>query len=274
MVFDYDYTGNRSLLDRPTVAFFASREVSPSLRERALRWAEACCRSDRVVLSGFQSPLEKELFRLLLRARHPLVWGLGRRLYSRYEPEVEAALAEGRMLIFAVRNASRTGCRRRRRATACWPRWPTRRSTSSTSRGAAARSGCSAALPPRRSGSRCWSERQRENGRVSGRSPYGIGARGTDLCRCGARDSAGWGGAVAEGGVRPCSAERTNKGGTFHWECPAFVSSVAEIGPGDSRPGRRFFGFRTRFSRFCPGFPGSALNVRLLPVSPVFPGRP
>lgn len=109
MVFDYDYTGNRSLLDRPTVAFFASREVSPSLRERALRWAEACCRSDRVVLSGFQSPLEKELFRLLLRARHPLVWGLGRRLYSRYEPEVEAALAEGRMLIFAVRNASRTG---------------------------------------------------------------------------------------------------------------------------------------------------------------------
>ena len=109
MVFDYDCTGNRSLLDRPTVAFFASREVSPSLRERALRWAEACCRSDRVVLSGFQSPLEKELFRLLLRARHPLVWGLGRRLYSRYEPEVEAALAEGRMLIVAVRSASRTG---------------------------------------------------------------------------------------------------------------------------------------------------------------------
>ena len=135
---------------------------------------------------------------------------------------------------------------------------------------------------------------------MSGRSPYGIGARGTDLCRCGARGSAGWGGAVAEGGVRPCSAERTNKGGTFPMECPAFVSSVAEIGPGDFRPGRRFFGFRTRFSRVgpeccfgcsrlprfsrvssassvAPGFsvfPGSAWSVVWRPASPVFPGRP
>lgn len=109
MLFHYDYTGNRSLLDRPTVAFFASREVSPALRERALRWAEECCRSGRVVMSGFQSPLEKELFQFLLRARHPVIWGLGRSLYRRYGPEVEEALAEDRILIFAVRNASRTG---------------------------------------------------------------------------------------------------------------------------------------------------------------------
>lgn len=71
MDFRYDYTGNLSLLDKPTVAFFASRVVSPAVEEQALRWAEACCATDRVVISGFQSPLEKSVFELLLKARHP-----------------------------------------------------------------------------------------------------------------------------------------------------------------------------------------------------------
>lgn len=108
MAFDYDYTGNPALLDRRKVAFFASRVVSPAVEEQALRWAEACCATDRVVISGFQSPLEKSVFELLLKARHPVIWALGRALYRRYSPSVEEALAEQRILIFAVRNARRT----------------------------------------------------------------------------------------------------------------------------------------------------------------------
>lgn len=106
---DYDYTGNLALLDRPSVAFFASRVVPPAIREQALQWAEQCCATDRVVMSGFHSPLEKEVFQLLLKARHPVVWGLGRTLYRRYPPEVEKALSEARILIFSVRRAQRTG---------------------------------------------------------------------------------------------------------------------------------------------------------------------
>ena len=109
MAFDYDYTGNPALLDRRKVAFFASRVVSPTVEEQALRWAEACCATERVVISGFQSPLEKSVFELLLQARHPVIWALGRALYHCYPPDVEEALAEQRILIFAVRNARRTG---------------------------------------------------------------------------------------------------------------------------------------------------------------------
>ena len=109
MDFRYDYTGNLALLDRPTVAFFASRIVSPSVEEQALRWAEACCATDSAVISGFQSPLEKSVFDLMLKARHPVIWALGRKLYRRYPPGVMEALAEQRILIFAVRNACRTG---------------------------------------------------------------------------------------------------------------------------------------------------------------------
>lgn len=100
MDFRYDYTGNLSLLDKPTVAFFASRVVSPAVEEQALRWAEACCATDRVVISGFQSPLEKSVFELLLKARHPVIWALGRALYRRYPHAVEEALTEQRILIF------------------------------------------------------------------------------------------------------------------------------------------------------------------------------
>lgn len=107
--FDYDYIGNLALLDRRKVALFASRGVSPDVGEQVLRWAEACCATDCVVISGFQSPLEKSLFELLLKARHPMIWALGRALYRRYPPAVEEALAEQRILIFAVRNARRTG---------------------------------------------------------------------------------------------------------------------------------------------------------------------
>ena len=62
-----------------------------------------------MVSCGFQSPLEKFVFELLLTARHPVIWALGRALYRRYPPDVEVALAEQRIMIFAVRNARRTG---------------------------------------------------------------------------------------------------------------------------------------------------------------------
>lgn len=109
MDFDYDYTGNLALLDRPTVAFFASRVVSPGLFKRTMEWAETCCRTDRVVISGFQSPLEKAVFNLLLEARHPAVWALGRSLYHRYTPDIQSAIDGGRLLVFAARNNRRTG---------------------------------------------------------------------------------------------------------------------------------------------------------------------
>ena len=109
MAFHHNYIGNLTLLDRPKVAFFASRDVPQVIYEQALKWAKQCCDTDRVVISGFHSPLEKAVFHLLLEARHPVIWGLGRQLYRRYPPEVEAALTEDRIMIFAVRNVQRTG---------------------------------------------------------------------------------------------------------------------------------------------------------------------
>ncbi len=64
-------------------------------------------RTAKDVISGFQSPLEKKVFGCLLEAPHPIIWALGRALYKRYPPQVEQALAEGRILVFTARNAAR-----------------------------------------------------------------------------------------------------------------------------------------------------------------------
>ena len=109
MAFEHDYSGNIVLLDRRKVAFFASCVVSLAVEEQVLRWANACCATYRVIISSFQSSLEKSVFELLLKTHHPVIWALGRTLYRRYPPAVEEALTEGRILIFAVRNACRTG---------------------------------------------------------------------------------------------------------------------------------------------------------------------
>ena len=56
--FFMDLSGNKDLLDRELVAFFASRKATPHDTQLALQWAESICQTDKVVISGFHSPLE------------------------------------------------------------------------------------------------------------------------------------------------------------------------------------------------------------------------
>lgn len=104
-----EYLGNTSLLDRYLVAFFASRSSTAEVAERALRWADDICQTDKVVISGFHSPLEKEVLRVLLEHKHPVIIALGRSVYKRVPQQFEQPLAEGRMLIVSISNSVRQG---------------------------------------------------------------------------------------------------------------------------------------------------------------------
>ena len=102
-----EYLGNTSLLDRYLVAFFASRSSTAEVAERALRWAGDICQTDKVVISGFHSPLEKEVLRVLIEHKHPVIIALGRALYKRVPPNLQAAFDEGRLLFVSFRGYSR-----------------------------------------------------------------------------------------------------------------------------------------------------------------------
>ncbi len=86
-----DFIGNRDLLTADdSVGFFASRHVAPLTVAACRDWAENLCLTEphKVVISGFHSPLEQELFRIFLAYRQPVVWALGRSIFRRFEPDV------------------------------------------------------------------------------------------------------------------------------------------------------------------------------------------
>lgn len=102
-----DLSGNESLLDRHIVALFASRNTSPEDAVLVLRWAEEICKTDSEVISGFHSPLEKQVLNILLEHKHPVIFALGRALYKRVPPQLEEPFREGRLLFISFRDYSR-----------------------------------------------------------------------------------------------------------------------------------------------------------------------
>ena len=69
--------GNIALLDAPNkVAFLSSRKIAPDDVLRCYDWAAKVRDSDACVMSGFQSPLEKDVLRFLLRGKVPIILAL------------------------------------------------------------------------------------------------------------------------------------------------------------------------------------------------------
>ncbi|MBQ1221380.1 MAG: hypothetical protein IIX78_02390, partial [Alistipes sp.] len=83
-----DLSGNKSLLDAPLVAFFASRTAPEGALALATRWAEQVAQTEQVVISGFHSPIERAVLAILLAKHHPVIVALGRSLYRRIPPHL------------------------------------------------------------------------------------------------------------------------------------------------------------------------------------------
>ena len=102
-----EYLGNEELLDSYIVAFFASRDSSEEVAQRAIQWAKSICQTDKVVISGFHSPLEKQVLDILLEHKHPVIIALGRALYKKIPPHLQTAFDEGRLLFISFRGYCR-----------------------------------------------------------------------------------------------------------------------------------------------------------------------
>ena len=71
-------TGNPALLDLPMTAFFASRQCPGMAIRAAMDWALKQAKLKTVVISGFHSPLEQSVLKILIQARSPIVAVLAR----------------------------------------------------------------------------------------------------------------------------------------------------------------------------------------------------
>ncbi|MBQ7856493.1 MAG: hypothetical protein IJ348_05200 [Alistipes sp.] len=100
-------SGNEELLDRPLVAFFASRTAPEGADDLARQWAYEISLSDKVVISGFHSPIERLVLDILLSQGASVVVAIGRSLYHKIPSHLQSAYDEGRVLFISFRDYDR-----------------------------------------------------------------------------------------------------------------------------------------------------------------------
>ncbi|MEX2606243.1 MAG: hypothetical protein WD708_02770, partial [Kiritimatiellia bacterium] len=91
--------GNEELLKNPRIGFLCSRSPGPEAVLSAYAWAREQCDAEATVVSGFHSPVERDVFEILSRRRAKMIQVYARRLPRRLEPWIIQLLERDRLLI-------------------------------------------------------------------------------------------------------------------------------------------------------------------------------
>ena len=92
--------GAKALLDEPLTGFFASRQCPGAAIRAAMDWALQQARAKRTVVSGFHSPLEQSVLKVLMAAGSPAVVVLARPVAgAKLPPEWTEPLAQAHMAV-------------------------------------------------------------------------------------------------------------------------------------------------------------------------------
>jgi predicted Rossmann fold nucleotide-binding protein DprA/Smf involved in DNA uptake len=98
---DSRVVGNPKILDLPLTALLTSLKVPPDLVLPSLELARSCRNDSVPVISGFQSPLEKELLRILLKGDQPIVICPAAELRVSVPRDWKGPLDSGRLLVLS-----------------------------------------------------------------------------------------------------------------------------------------------------------------------------
>ena len=99
--------GNAGLMGLPKTAFLSSRKVAPQDVMRCYDWATGVRDTDKCIMGGFQSALEKDVLRFLLRGKAPVILVLARKLWNEVPEELREPIGEGRLLVVSPVSAAR-----------------------------------------------------------------------------------------------------------------------------------------------------------------------
>ena len=96
------YLGNKQLLSLHKIGFIASRNTSTLDIIPTLDWAAEMSREkDIAVVSGFQSPLEKDVLKFLLRGVCPIIIVLARGMYRKLPEPLQSPMDQQRILVIS-----------------------------------------------------------------------------------------------------------------------------------------------------------------------------
>lgn len=94
-----EYLGNIDLLKQPMTAFLAPSKIAPESVLPTLDWATEMARSGRVVVSGFSSRLESDVWDVLVRNGSPIINVMVRKKIELIPMKYRPLLDNGQLLI-------------------------------------------------------------------------------------------------------------------------------------------------------------------------------
>jgi hypothetical protein len=95
----YHTLGNENLLALHKIAFLCSRNCPAAVARKSRDWAIAQREKGSCVISGFHSRIEKEVLYRLLEGTQPIIVALARGIMKKLDPDMQAPLDAGRLLI-------------------------------------------------------------------------------------------------------------------------------------------------------------------------------
>lgn len=102
-----EYLGNKELLRLRKTGFIASRRMATTDVIPTLDWAmEMSRQKDIAVVSGFQSPMEKDVLKFLLQGQCPIIIVLARGMYRKVPEHLVAAMSQNRLLVISLEKPS------------------------------------------------------------------------------------------------------------------------------------------------------------------------
>ncbi len=91
--------GDSAIAECHKTAFLCSRNYPAGAVLRIYDWAKEMCDAGECVISGFHSPLERDVLDILLKGRQPIILAAARGLPKRYPAETKQAIEDGRLLV-------------------------------------------------------------------------------------------------------------------------------------------------------------------------------
>ncbi len=94
-----EYLGNIELLQQPMTAFLAPSKIAPESVLPTLDWATKMAQACRVVISGFSSRLETDVWDVLVRNGSPIVNVMVRKKFEIIPMKYRPLLDNGQLLL-------------------------------------------------------------------------------------------------------------------------------------------------------------------------------
>ena len=93
--------GNTDILKLEKTAFLCSRKCPADIVLESYDWAKEQREAENCIVCGNHSQIEKDVFDILIKGKQPIILVLARSMKTRWEPAIEKAVKERRLLMLS-----------------------------------------------------------------------------------------------------------------------------------------------------------------------------